>query len=291
MATEGPAPAFRSISSVSETLLIPLYCRALESMSEDPIIRDPKAIEITAELNKGFSGSDRRFLRDLAGGRLPSSLVVSMALRTRCFDRYVQDFLKRNPGGVIVNLGCGLDTRFSRFDNGTVEWYELDFPAVMEFKKRFFQETERYHFIASSALEHAWMDRLLEKRERPFLFYAEGVFMYLNEADVKALVLKIGATFPGAELVCEVAGRFAVRMMHTAMGRRKFQRRFHLKEGVTFSFGMEKGDEMESWGPNIKFLDEWTYFDEPEKKLGWLRLFKSFKTFRYAQWTVHYRLG
>jgi len=291
MATDAPATAFRSISSVSETLLIPLYCRALESRSKDPIICDPKAVEITTELDREFARSDRRFLRDLAEGKLPYKLVVSMALRTRCFDRYVQDFLKRNPGGVIVNIGCGLDTRFSRLDNGTVEWYELDFPEVMEFKKRFFQETERYHFIASSALDPAWMDRLLEKRKRPFLFYAEGVFMYLKEAEVKALVLKLGATFPGAELVCEVAGRFAVRMLQTAMGRRKFQRRFHLKEGVTFSSGIEKGDEMESWGPDIKFLDEWTYFDEPEKKIGWLRLFKSFKTFRYAQWTVHYRLG
>ncbi len=214
-----------------------------------------------------------------------------MALRTRCFDRYVQDFLKRSPAGVVVNIGCGLDTLFSRLDNGAVEWYELDFPDVIEFRRRFFRETGRHHFIGSSALDFSWMDRLLEKRGRPFLFFAEGVFMYLKEEEVKALVLKLSAAFPGSELVCEVAGRFAVRMMRTRMGRRKFQRRFHLKEGVTFSFGIGKGDELESWGPDIRFLGEWTYFDEPEKKLGWFWLFKGFRSFRYAQWTVRYRLG
>ena len=286
-----PVKTPHPMSGVSETLLLPLYCRALESRASEPIIRDQKAVEITTELNKDFSKSDRRLLRDLAGGRLPSKLVVSMALRTRSFDRYVNDFLKRSPDGVVVSIGCGLDTRFQRIDNGKVDWYELDFPEVIELKRRFFQESDRYHFIPSSALDFAWMDGLAEKRGRNFLFYAEGVFMYLKEEQVRSLVLKLAATFPGAELVCEMAGRYTLRMMRTRIGRRKFQRRFHLKEGVTFSFGIEKGDELEGWGPSIKFIDEWTYFDEPEKRLGWFRLFGRFRSFRYAQWTVHYRFA
>ena len=34
-------------------------------------------------------------------------------------------------------------TRFSRVDNGTLTWYDLDFPDVIEVKKQFYPETDR----------------------------------------------------------------------------------------------------------------------------------------------------
>jgi O-methyltransferase involved in polyketide biosynthesis len=38
-------------------------------------------------------------------------------------------------------------------------------------------------------------------RQRSFLFLAEGVFMHLEEAQVRSLVLTLRDHFPGAELV------------------------------------------------------------------------------------------
>lgn len=38
------------LSSVSQTLFIPLYCRAMETLSNNPIIHDGKAIEIVRRL-------------------------------------------------------------------------------------------------------------------------------------------------------------------------------------------------------------------------------------------------
>ena len=87
----------------------------------------------------------------------------------------VLDFLTRNPDGIVVNIGCGLDTRFSRIDDGKVEWYDLDFPEVIDVKKHFFQENDRYHFISSSVLEFKWIENLSNKKNHPFLFIAEGV--------------------------------------------------------------------------------------------------------------------
>ena len=48
---------------------------------------------------------------------------------------------------------------------------------------------------------------------------------------------------------------------------------------------------MEEWNPGITFLDDWSYFDSKEKKLGWLRLAGNVGLFRKTQWTVHYRLN
>ena len=70
-------------------------------------------------------------------------------MRIRHFDRYVADFLAREPDGVVVSLGCGLDDRRRRVDNGTVRWFDLDLPEVIELRRRFLDETDRMRFIAS----------------------------------------------------------------------------------------------------------------------------------------------
>jgi hypothetical protein len=44
---------------------------------------------------------------------------------------------------------------------------------------------------------------------------------------------------------------------------------------VTFNFGIRESEELEKWNSDIEFLDDWTYFDEPEPKLGWLRIFRN----------------
>jgi O-methyltransferase involved in polyketide biosynthesis len=33
---------------------------------------------------------------------------------------------------VVLQLGCGLDTRFWRVDNDRVTWYDLDMPPVAD---------------------------------------------------------------------------------------------------------------------------------------------------------------
>ncbi len=53
---------------------------------------------------------------------------------------------------------------------------------------------------------------------------------------------------------------------------------------------LKTGNEMESWNQGIKFIDEWSYFDAQEKKLGWLKLLGKIDSIRKTQWTVHYKL-
>ena len=209
-------------------------------------------------------------------------------MRSRKFDAYCQDFLKRNPHGTIVELGCGLSSRFSRIDNKTVEWYDLDLPEVIETKKQFFVETTRYHMIASSVLDFKWMNQILAKN---VLFIAEGVLMYLHEDDVKSLILKLKKNFPGCELVSEMENTFIINALKKKRWRKKFQADHHFGADVTMYFGIRNGNDLERWGEGIRFLDEWTLFDDHEKKLGWLNLFSFSKKLRKAQWVVHYQLG
>jgi O-methyltransferase involved in polyketide biosynthesis len=49
-------------------------------------------------------------------------------------DAALRAFLREHPSATVVNLGCGLDTTFARVDNGTVTWYDLDLPDVIELR-------------------------------------------------------------------------------------------------------------------------------------------------------------
>ncbi len=278
------------ISDVSTTSLLTLYCRALESQTKEPLINDPKAVEITQRLNPELAKSNNIFYQNLAKGKVDKNLMVYIALRAKRYDQYTKDFLKQSPDGIVVNLGCGLDTRFHRVDNGQITMYDLDFSEVIALKSSFLTENDRYHFIPSSVLDYDWMLPLKQGKNRPFLFLAEGVFMYLQPAEVKSLVLTLQTKFPGAELVCEMFNSFWLRKSLKWMFDVKFQRELRLGKEVTFHFGIEDGRDLEQWHDGIKFLDEWSYVDEPEKKIGVLRFIKHINLLRKTQWTVHYKL-
>lgn len=278
-----------SISEVSSTMLITLYARAKESLSKDPIIKDSKAVEMIETIKKEIAGSTNPIHRKILKDTYNSKLAATMALRCRRFDRYVADFMSKNPGGTIINLGCGLDTRFYRIDNGKVIWYDLDFPDVIELRKRFLEENSRHIFIGSSVVDPDWIHRVITGG--PYLILAEGLFMYLDEKDVEELFRRIHTELGKAEIVAEVSNRYWVKKMNSAWMKRKFRRQLGMTGGASFKFGVPDSYHFERWSSNYKFIDEWTYFDDHEKKLGWFNLFSSIDILRKVQWTVHYLIA
>jgi O-methyltransferase involved in polyketide biosynthesis len=278
------------IGDISSTSFITLYCHALETLSDNPVLSDLKSVEVMTELNKTLSRSEDAFDQILVSGRLDPRLVLHIALRAKKYDDYARDFLQKHPGGVIVSIGCGLDSRFLRIDNGRMVFYDLDLPEIIALKKKFFRPTDRYTMIASSVLDHHWMEQV-RQHDGPFLFLAEGVFMYLDGKDVRLLVLALQKKFRGAELVCEVVNSVWLRPLLKKILDYKMQREAHLGPGAMFRSGIRDSREMESWQSGIQFLDEWSYFDSDEKKLGWLWVLRHVGFIRKTQWTVHYLLA
>ena len=124
--TETTSP---TLSGVAETLLLPLYIRAMESQRPDALLKDDKAVALVKQMNYDSSWMTKM--------RVDEEDKVGLVLRNREFDRFVQDFLTRNPEAVVVHIGCGLDARFERVDNGRVEWFDLDLPEVIELRRQF----------------------------------------------------------------------------------------------------------------------------------------------------------
>jgi O-methyltransferase involved in polyketide biosynthesis len=189
------------LDGVSETLLITLYTRALESQRPDGMIRDKRAVEIFRKMDCDFSHL-----------KLQGHDEVGLIMRVKHFDSKAREFLERNPDAVVVHFGCGLDTRFERVNDGRVEWFDLDLPNVIELRRKYIgEESGRYHLFSGSAFEDAWMEAVNPYAGRDFLFMAEGVFPYFEEAQVKTLFLKIQDHFPGSELVCDAHTPFVIR--------------------------------------------------------------------------------
>ena len=279
-----------SLPDVAETGMLTLYCHVIESQNPDPILVDVKAVEISRQLNPVFEKSSSRLLRDLAIGKVKNELVVHINLRAKKYDEYARAFLAKNPDGIMVNIGCGMDSRCLRVDNGRMTCFDLDLPEMIAFKKQFYKETERYHCIGASVFENAWMDQVASLGKRPVLFMAEGVFMYLDGGKVRELILTLQSRFPGSELVCEVVTAFFTRSPWDRMVAMKLNQQLGVGNEAAFTFGIPSACALESWGPGIEYLDDWSYFDTRHPRLGWVGTMGKMKFMRNVQYSVHYRL-
>ncbi len=263
-----------ALSAVSKTMLATLYSRAVESRRPDALIRDPRAEDLVARIDFDF-----------ARHQLGDDDQAATCVRLRQFDRFVQAFLAAHSDGVVVHIGCGLDTRFHRVDNGQVTWYDLDLPPVIELRRRLLDETPRYRMIAASALDLAWLDIVDGHPGKPFLFIAEGVLMYFSDAEMRRLVLALRERFPGAELVFDVASPLIVRLQNLALAR--------MKADFRMRWSLRHYNALEQWTPGIQLLEAWYYTSLKEsiprlKKLQ--TLFRLFPPLGKGMVILHYRL-
>jgi len=266
--------ASQNLSGVAETMLITLYIRAMESQRPDALIKDDQAVALVTQMGADFSRIQQI--------KMDEGDKVAVILRNREFDRYARDFLARFPQAVVVHIGCGLDSRFERVDNGQVEWYDLDLPEVIDLRRRIIgAEGGRYHFLSCSMLDDSWLDTVSVHRQCPFLFLAEGVLMYFEGAQVKSFVLTLRDHFPGAELVFDAFSPFLVKANNIRLSFSKL--------GARYSWGLKRGEDLESWGPGICLLDEWGYFDRPEPRLAHIRWMRHIPLLSRVLRIYHYR--
>ena len=113
------------LRDVHETLLLPLWGRAEEAKMKEPVLKDRRAEELVSRLDYDFS-KFRSQLRQFQ--------ILALAIRAREFDSIIRDFIQQHPYATVVNIGAGLDTTFSRVNNGRIRWYDLDVPQVIHLR-------------------------------------------------------------------------------------------------------------------------------------------------------------
>ncbi|BBZ39496.1 class I SAM-dependent methyltransferase [Mycobacterium conspicuum] len=218
--------------SVEWTNLVTLYLRAYESHSHRPILGDQAAAEALDRIDYDFKRIHR--------SSLPASNQYLVALRARQLDDWATAFLARHPDAVVVHLGCGLDGRAFRIAPPGL-WFDIDQPAVIELRRRLYDDTDRYRMIGSSVTDPQWLDQI--PTGHPTLVIAEGLLMYLWETDVRQLVERLTDRFASGEMLFDTLPPIAPRMSKL------------LTKGIT-KWGIRDARDMEKWNPKLKFLEQ-----------------------------------
>ena len=260
-----------NLQGVASTLLVPLACRALESTRSDAIISDPQAVEIYQSL-----GGSKDFLMGMSGHDL-----FATVMRVRQFDTFARNFLVKHTGGLVVDIGCGLDTRFHRLDDGQMKWLGVDLPEVIALRRQWLPDSERCMTIAQSMLEISWLDEVA-RFNKPVIFLAEGVFPYFSTAEVKPLVTEMAVRFPAGELVFDAVSP-SLSWFHN-------QTSSVLKRsGTRVRWDAKDPSELETWG--LHLLKRWFYFDKFEPRLKGANMIRYIPPLAHATYILYYRLG
>jgi O-methyltransferase involved in polyketide biosynthesis len=242
------------ISNVPETMLIPLWARAVEARQVQPIVRDLKAVEIMERIDYDFSKFRKARLSQ-----------VGVSIRTMLLDGETRGFLERRPEAVVINLGAGLDTRFERLGADRIRaWYDLDLPEAVELRQRVLSPGPRNTFLAKSLLDFSWMDDVAEGGS-PVLIIAEGLFMYFTEDELRPLFQRLVERFPHAEMLFEMLSPMMV-------GKARYHDSVTKVGGaIEFRWGVRDSRALESWDVRLHFVAEWNYLDYHRERWGIMR--------------------
>lgn len=190
------------LNGVPETLLWTLYNRAYEAGQPYPVIDDPMALQLVADLDYPF---EERF------GRPNAFHSQAQALRSRCFDLAVEGYLRAHPQATVVGLGDGLETGFWRVDNGRLNWLSVELPEVAALRRTLLPSSDRLRTLSRSATDLSWLDEIEDPVGRGVAVTTQGLLMYLEPAEVRKILAGCAERLPGGVLVLDSMARWLAR--------------------------------------------------------------------------------
>lgn len=186
------------MNGVNRTLYIPLYGKAYVS-KKGLFLDDKKAVEIWE--NEGFA---------LKGKSKSKWLAYYMGIRSAVFDDWASRQIADIKEAVVIHIGCGLDGRVLRVDRSNHMWYDVDFPEVIEERKRYYTESADYKMIAGDVRDCNWLTNIPEKKCA--IVVMEGVSMYLTSEELHELTASLCGHFEKIALLMDCYSVFAAKM-------------------------------------------------------------------------------
>ncbi len=243
------------LGSVQETLLLPLWGRAIETQKQKPLLIDNKAVSIVNSIPYDFT---------VISKNIHKITRLSWVARSIFFDKKIKAFIDLHPDATIVNIGCGLDTTFDRVDNGKIQWIDLDLPDTIDLRKKYISESNRRHFIAKSVFDTSWYDGI-EKKNNVMLLIA-GVLYYFDEKDVRGLFNDFHVFLPGVEIIFDYASKLGIKMSN-----KKVIEKGGMNKSAYLKWGINNILEIEKWDTNIKVISTMPMYKEHKKNYPVIR--------------------
>lgn len=232
---------FINLSSTASTLLITLYSRANLS-KQNLIIKDEKAEEIIQ-----LAGYSQKKLK------LRKSYQIFLTIRAKLIDDYTQSFIDKHKGDcTVIQVACGLDSRYTRINNPDVHWYDLDLYGTIELRKKFYKQTTNYKMIESNVCNFTWINKIdPEHLKKPTLIIAEGLFMYLSKEDNQHVFSSLPQHFKDVDVIFDTFSPLVVKLskhIHTLK-----------RTNASFKFGFKDPKVIENMSDRIKHVKMLSY--------------------------------
>ena len=235
-----------SLGEVQETLMIPLFARAQET-EKNGLLTDHKALEIVQKVDYDFHKLKNK----------PS--LKGAVLRTLCYDHLLKGLLRKHPDATVVELGCGLNTRYERINNDQIRWYDLDMPDVYALWKHFFKETGQRFFLPFSAFDDSWVSQVKRANDAPVIFLSEASTIYFGDTENKKLLSLMMEHFPNSYYIFDTATDYFIQRQdkHDAL-------RFYT---ARIKWRVNDVSQLEQWDNRLKCLQELNFFTNPPENL------------------------
>ena len=236
------------MNGVNKTLYIPLYGKSYVS-KKGLFLDDKKAEEIWE--TEGFS---------LKGKSKSKWLAYYMGIRSAVFDEWLKQQMTDAPDAVVIHIGCGMDSRIIRIGTENHKWYDVDFPEVIEERKRYYAETDDYKMIAGDARNCSWLAAIQEKKSA--IVVMEGVSMYLTVDEMRNLADSLCSHFESLVLLVDA---------YTSVAAKMSKRGNPINDvGVTEVYGIDNPQDYQ--GEKLAFVKEHTMI--PQKHIDKLKGFE-----------------
>jgi O-methyltransferase involved in polyketide biosynthesis len=237
--------ALPALSPLEDSLFLTLCCRALDYRSPHPVLADAMADELVRTLDY-----------DHGQLHIDTNLRLNVALRAKKMDEVASAFLARHPDAVGLDLGAGLDTRSVRIDApSTVDWYDVDLPAVVAARKRLIPDRGNARAVAADVTSSSWLEAL--PTDRPAVIVADGLMGFLTQNELVSLLNRLISHFPSGEMAFNSYSRSAIWATKHYPGTRS------VADLLRFP-GFDDPREPERWNPRLKLVREILLGREPE---------------------------
>ena len=235
----------QTLGVVEDTLFVPMLGRIYASEHCPQILYDKKALELKNKLPSDLIEQNKQ----------NQYTLLASASRSANMDRFIQSFLEHRPNGVIVQLGCGLETTYYRCDNRRTHWYAVDLPHVIDYRRELLPELERETYLAGDAFSEDWIRQVrTEFPDAPILVTAGGLFHYFEENKVISLLRMIGQS-GNMEVVFDTVNKRGMTMM-----KKKYMKQVGHADAQMF-FYVDSAEELAAKiRGNVKVIAEEPYY-------------------------------
>ena len=221
------------MNGVNKTLYIPLYGKAFVS-KKGIILEDKKAEQIWEA--EGFP---------LKGKSKSKWLSYYMGMRAAVFDQWLKTQMDEDKDAIIIQIGCGMDSRVERVRTGKHTWYDVDFSAVITERKRYYNETKEYHMVESDARNQQWIASLPQNKKA--IIVMEGVSMYFQLEELRHLLKELKNHFAKINVLMDC---------YTVLAAKASKYKNPINEvGVNEVYGVEQPELLEE-NTNLSFVKE-----------------------------------